>query len=95
VKRKILIACGSGIATSTVIANRVLNVCKANGFDVQIEQVKIVEVLAKEKDFDLIVASTKVPAAVKTPAVSGISYLTGVGTAKTDQEIIEKLRALD
>lgn len=37
----ILIACGSGIATSTVIANRVKNLCKDNGFKVKVQQVKL------------------------------------------------------
>ncbi len=36
----ILIACGSGIATSTVIANRVKNLCEDNGFKVKVQQVK-------------------------------------------------------
>ena len=38
----ILIACGNGIATSTVIANRVKNLCEDNGFKVKVQQVKIV-----------------------------------------------------
>lgn len=90
-KKRILIACGSGIATSTLIANRVRNLCKDNGIDVFIEQVKIVEAVAKSDDFDLVVASTKIPAAVKVPAVSAVSYLTGIGQEKTDAEIIAKL----
>lgn len=94
-KRKILVACGTGIATSTVIANRVRKICADNGFDVKIDQVKVVEVASKADGFDLIVASTKVPASVKTPYVSGVSYLTGIGTEKTDNEIIEKLKSLE
>lgn len=94
-KIKILIACGSGIATSTVIANRVKKVCADNGYDVQIEQVKIVEVSEKSKDFDLIVSSAKVPASVQTPSVSGVSYLTGLGCEKTNKEIIENLKRLN
>lgn len=91
-KKRILIACGGGVATSTVIANRVIELCKAAGIDILIEQVKIVEVTAKANDFDLIVASTKVPSSVRVPSVSGVSYLTGIGTDKTDKEILEKLK---
>ena len=29
---KILVACGSGVATSTVIADRVKKLCESNGF---------------------------------------------------------------
>ncbi len=90
-KKRILIACGSGIATSTLIADRVKTLCKTQGIDVLVEQVKIVEVLDKAADFDLVVASTRIPSAVTVPAVSAVSYLTGIGTEKTDKEIIEKL----
>jgi PTS system galactitol-specific IIB component len=93
-KKRILVACGTGIATSTVIADRVKELCLKAGIDVHVEQVKIVEVAGKADDFDLIVASTKVPASVKTPSVSGVSYLSGVGIEKTEAEIIEKLKAL-
>ncbi|HWQ77294.1 MAG TPA: PTS sugar transporter subunit IIB [Anaerovoracaceae bacterium] len=91
---RILIACGTGIATSTVIANRVKDVCTENGFAVTIQQVKIVEVEKLAPDFDLIVASTKVPSTVKTPSVFAINYLTGVNQQATDKEIIAKLQAV-
>ena len=35
---RILVACGSDIATSTVIANRVKNLCTENGYAVKVEQ---------------------------------------------------------
>jgi PTS system galactitol-specific IIB component len=92
---KILIACGTGIATSTVIADRVKRLCEEAGFKVNIQQTKVVQVEGIAKDYDLIVASTKVPSTVATPYVSGLSYLTGIGREKTDAEIITKLKELD
>jgi PTS system galactitol-specific IIB component len=91
-KKRILVACGTGIATSTVIACRVKDICAKAGIDVLVEQTKVVEVIGKAADFDLIVSSTRIPASVKTPSVSGVSYLTGIGTEKTDAEIIEWLK---
>ncbi|MDR2553625.1 MAG: PTS galactitol transporter subunit IIB, partial [Treponema sp.] len=41
---RILIACGTGIATSTVIADRVKRVCEEAGFKVNIQQTKVVQV---------------------------------------------------
>lgn len=73
---KILVSCGSGIATSTVIANRVKKLCEDNEIDVSIKQVKIVEVEKLAPDYDLIVSSTRVPNTVKTPSIFAISYLT-------------------
>lgn len=91
-KYKILIACGTGIATSTVIAKRVETLCKENGFDVKVDQVKVVEVAGMADGYDLIVASTKVPESVKTPKVQAINYLTGLNMNKTDEEIITILK---
>ncbi|SHE60099.1 PTS sugar transporter subunit IIB [Alkalibacter saccharofermentans] len=91
-KYKVLIACGTGIATSTVIAKRVENLLKENGYEASVEQCKVVEVSGKANDYDLIVASTKVPESVKTPKVQAINYLTGVNMAKTDNEILEIMK---
>ena len=66
---KILVACGSGVATSTVIADRVKKLCESNGFKVNVQQVKVVQVENMCKDFDLIVASTKIPDTITTPYV--------------------------
>lgn len=91
---KILVACGSGVATSTVIADRVKRLCEDNGFNVNVQQVKVVQVENMSKDFDLIVASTKIPDTVTTPYVFAINYLTGVNREKTDSDIIEKLKKI-
>jgi len=91
-KKKILIACGSGIATSTVIANRVKELCEKNSIEVKITQVKIVEVPSIANEFDLLVSSTRIPTGLEIPSVSAISYLTGINMEKTDMEIISKLK---
>lgn len=86
----ILIACGSGIATSTVIANRVKNLCEDNGFKVKVQQVK-----KMAPEFDLIVASTRVPETVTTPSVFAINYLTGIKPEAVDEQILTVLRGLE
>lgn len=91
---KILVACGSGIATSTVIAVRVRKLCESNGFKVTTQQVKVVEVVKLSPEYDLIVSSTRIPSSVKTPAVFAISYLTGINAEGTDKEIISKLKQI-
>jgi PTS system galactitol-specific IIB component len=70
-------------------------VCEEAGFKVNIQQTKVVQVEGIAKDFDLIVASTKVPTSVTTPYVSGLNYLTGINREKTDAEIIDTLKKLD
>jgi len=91
---KILIACGAGVATSTVIAGRVTKLCEDHGFRVNVQQTKVVQLENIAKDYDLIVASTQIPETIKTPYVFGLNYLTGINREKTDAEIIEKLKKL-
>ncbi|GCF93112.1 PTS galactitol transporter subunit IIB [Enterococcus florum] len=91
---KVLIACGSGIATSTVIANRVKDLLQDNGYKVKVDQVKVVEVEKMAPHYDLIVASTQIPSTVTTPYVFAINYLTGVNKEGTDQEILNKMQEI-
>lgn len=84
---RVLVACGSGIATSTVIATRVRELLEDNGYSCKVEQRKITEVEGLAPDYDIIVSSTRVPDTVKTPAVFAINYLTGMNKEATDAEI--------
>lgn len=92
---RILVACGSGIATSTVIANRVKDLCTDHGYSVKVEQRKITEVEGLAPDYDLIVSSTRVPNTVTTPSVFAINYLTGMNADATDAQVLEILKELD
>lgn len=91
---RILIACGTGIATSTVIANRVKEKCEEAGLKVMVDQTSVPQVETKAPGFDLVIASCQIPASVTTPYISGISYLTGIGAEQTDEQIVEKVKEL-
>ena len=90
---RVLVACGSGIATSTVIATRVRELLEDNGYSCKVEQRKITEVEGLAPDYDIIVSS--VPDTVKTPAVFAINYLTGMNKEATDAEILKIVKELD
>ena len=48
--KKILVACGNGIATSTVVSTKIKEACEINGIPVMISQCKLLEVESKYKD---------------------------------------------
>lgn len=91
-KKSIIVACATGVATSTVICNRIEELCKENGIEVSIVQCKVPEISAYEGDADLIVTSGKVPKQFSIPAVKATSYIIGIGAEATDQEIINHLK---
>ncbi|HLS52864.1 MAG TPA: PTS sugar transporter subunit IIB [Tissierellaceae bacterium] len=90
---KILVACGAGIATSTMASNKLKEGLKERGKlqGVTIDQCKVAEVASKAQGYDLIVSTTQVPSRVEKPVVNGIPFLTGVGLDDAIEEVIEKL----
>ena len=43
-KKKVIVACGGAVATSTIAANKIVELAKNNGIDVDICQVRISEI---------------------------------------------------
>lgn len=91
-KKRILVACGTGIATSTLVAKKVEEALKARGIDVFVDQCKAAEAPAKAANFDLIVTTTDVLNVGNTPVIRTISFLSGVGVEKDIERIIEALK---
>lgn len=91
--KKILLACGAGIATSTAVNAKITQLLDENGYagKYRITQCKIAEVPALSAEYDFCVATTMQPSEMKCPFISGISFLTGVGIDKTVQEIKEQM----
>ncbi|WP_422443664.1 PTS sugar transporter subunit IIB [Thermoanaerobacterium sp. DL9XJH110] len=92
-KKTILIACGTGICTSTMVAKKLEESLKKKGKDkeVNIVQCKVAELISKAADADLIVSTTTVSNQISTPVIMGTAFLTGIGVDKVTDEIISKL----
>lgn len=91
--KKILLCCGSGIATSTAAASRLKDRLEDRGFAGQFTttQCKVNEVASKAADYDLIISTAVISQDFGTPVVQGIPFLTGIGLDKTIDEIVSKL----
>jgi PTS system galactitol-specific IIB component len=88
----VLVACGAGIATSTVLVDRVEKLFKKNHIDADITQCKISEVASLQKGADLIISSTILPKSYDIPAIVATSYISGIGIDKTDAKILSILK---
>lgn len=91
--KKIIVACGAGIATSTVAIQKL----KA-GFEsrnlaskVQFTQCTVAEISMKAEGHDLIVTTAQFNQDINIPVVSGLPFITGMGTDKLIDEIVEIL----
>lgn len=90
--KKVLVACGGAVATSTVAAGKVRELLKEENIDAEVEQCRVSELSSKASNVDLIVTTAKVDRDYGVPVIHGIAYISGVGVDKTNQQIIDALK---
>jgi len=90
-KKKILVVCGAGVATSTVVLKKLEQELGQRALDVQVDQCKVTEVPFKAASYDLIVTTTLLGEVEGIPVVQTVSFLTGVGLQRDIDRIIELL----
>jgi PTS system galactitol-specific IIB component len=92
--KRILLACGTAVATSTVVTSRLNDAMKKRGLAGKFtcSQCKIAEILSKVANFDILIANAKAPAGVTIPTINGLPLLTGVGAEKVWDEIAELIK---
>lgn len=88
--KKMLIMCGSGIATSTVVVGKVRQWLFDNNLEskVKIFQGKVAEEIIRINDYDIVISTTIVPDEYKEKVINGLSLLTGIGI----DEMYEKIK---
>jgi PTS system galactitol-specific IIB component len=93
-KKRVLIACGTAIATATVVAEKVKEIGREAGILVDVVQCKAAEVRGRIKTFSphVIVATTPVPEDLGVPVFNGVPFLSGVGMEELKSQIIEALK---
>ncbi len=98
VKRKeetmktVIIACGSGIATSTMICMRIDDILNNNNIPHEIIQCSINEIDSYEDRSDVIVSSTQLQGEYSIPTVMGIGFISGIGAEEAERQLLEILR---
>lgn len=93
-KLNVLVACGAGIATSTVVMSKLEKLFEENNIDVELHQIKIAEAASKQKDADMLISTTILPTEYDIPAIKAMGFLTGIGVDKLQDEIIETAKKL-
>lgn len=90
--KRLLIACGAGIATSTIVVKKVEELVKKHNLDVDIKQIQISEAASLQSEADLIVSTTMLPTTYNIPAIIATSYITGFGEEELEEEILSYLK---
>ncbi len=85
--KKILVACGTGMATSTMISEKIKGILEEKGIDCVINQCILSEIASNASNVDLIVTSMRVDEEYNAPVLLGTAFLTGIN----EEEAVEKL----
>ncbi|SFJ79175.1 PTS system, galactitol-specific IIB component [Halobacillus dabanensis] len=91
-KKQVLVACGAGIATSTVVNGAIEEMAKENNLDVDLVQIKISEVGGYVDTADLLVTTAMTQKEFPFPVINARTFLTGIGTEQTKKEILQELQ---
>lgn len=91
---RILLLCGTGIATSTAIRMKIEQALREQGLGqgVDLRQGKVADVLSGPVDADLIVATAQVPQSVRVPVINGVPLITGIGARPVLDSVVDAVR---
>lgn len=91
-KKKVLVACGAGIATSTIVNDAIIGLCKEHKIQADLIQCKITEVPSYADGADLLVSTTIVNKEYPFPVINARAFLTGIGVEEVKKNILEELK---
>ncbi|MGK7379249.1 PTS sugar transporter subunit IIB [Planococcus sp. 1R117A] len=92
--KKLLIMCGTGIATSTVVKGKVEEWLKANNLsqEVKIYQSKVSDEINRIDEYDVVLTTTLVPDKIKDKVIDGVPLLTGIGIDSMYEKVLAEIK---
>ena len=92
--KKILIMCGTGVATTTVVKNKVENFLQKTDLDqhVQIIQSQVSQEVNRLKNYDLVLSTTMVSEELKEHVINAVPILTGIGAEEVFDYIQKRVQ---
>lgn len=92
-KRKVIVACGGAVATSTLAAEEIKELCEAHGIQVEFVQCRINEIETFMDGVHLICTTAKVDRTFgDIPLVHGMPFISGVGMETLRETILTLLQ---
>ncbi|MGT2958984.1 PTS galactitol transporter subunit IIB [Streptococcus bovimastitidis] len=90
--KKVIVACGGAVATSTVAANRIKDLCKENGIDLDLVQCRISEIDSYISGTDLICTTMKIKKSYgDIPILTVMGFISGINEEKLEKDILSIL----
>lgn len=86
-KLKIMVACGSGVATSTLASKAVEEVCKEYGIEAVIDTCSMRSVADEANGCDVVLTTNKYDKELSCPVMSVTPFITGIKINKTKEDL--------
>lgn len=91
---KVLVACGSGVATSTIAQEAVKEIAKDAGVPIKIFKGTIAEVPTKQTEVDLVLTTANYRKPLDKPHMSVFGLVSGVGKKKVSADLAALLKKI-
>lgn len=91
---KVFVACGSGVATSTIAQEAVKAIAQEAGVPVKILKGTIAEVPTKQAEVDLVLTTANYRKPLEKPYMSVFGLVSGVGADKVKKELTALLQKI-
>ena len=88
--KQIVVACGSGVATSQTVASKVNRLLKENNIPAAVDIKSVDRYIAGSCAY---IAITKVTKEYPIPVINGIAFLTGVGQDAEFKKLVDAVNA--
>ncbi len=93
--KTVLVACGTAIATSTVVAKKIKRLCEQNNIEVKTVQCKAADAASRANELlpDLVVSTCDLPGTFPCKTMNGRAFLTGIKLQDCIDELLETLKS--
>ena len=89
---KVLVACGSGVATSTVAQEAVKEIAHKAGIPIEVHKSTITEVPVRQQEVDVVLTTANYRNPLDKPYLSVFPLISGVNRQKCEQNLIDLLK---
>lgn len=83
----IMVACGSGIATSSVAESAIREICEEMNVPIKLVKGTVSEVAEKSSDMDVVFVTNNYRQEVACPVVNVTGFITGINKNKTVEKV--------
>lgn len=91
--KKVIVACGSGVATSQTVASKIKRILDEKKVPAVVDAVDIKSLDHYIKMSDVYISITKATKEYDIPTLNGLAFLTGMGIEEETQKLIDVLTA--